>query len=628
MENDLNNKEDNDGTDNMYSYRDNSQNIKESGAIRRSMGDMNPNNDQNNNYNNKNDNIQLNISEKSSEMSNNNNNNDNINNNGMNLYWTPYLIIAIIEGIIILALALLFEREFELRDNDRGNSNCTLNRVSTINGNSTIRGNCTINGNYTINENSTISGNCTINENCTINGNCIINGNSTISGDCTINRNYTINGNNTISGNCTINGSSTINGNDINLYNFYKDEIYFNYGKLRDLNIMAFVGYGLLHTILQQNSWTSFSINTLILAISVQIAMFFNFVWKMGFNEEWEGENMDFYFINKAIFISCTISITYGSIIGKLSILQYVIMAVFEIILATMNFQLCDEKLETVDTGGALYVHLFGATFALSISVVLFCSSKAKNKIQRYEYLNVSDYFSNITSFLGLLILFVFFPSFNSALSRNQENVNRARINTYLSLFGSVVGSLVTSGILNEGRVVLEQIIYGTLTGGIIISGCCTVCFYHWAALILGTLSAVIAVVLLSKIKQYFIIWGLKDTCNVLIIHGIFGLLGGFITPMFISGLNNEDIKLYELFIDTGRSKARQAGIQVGGLFITLGISFVGGIATGFLMKVSTCNELKMMFTDAEMFRDFGENDFQNRFQIDDDKVSQPSYNN
>ncbi len=41
-------------------------------------------------------------------------------------------------------------------------------------------------------------------------------------------------------------------------------------------------------------------------------------------------------------------------------------------------------------------------------------------------------------------------------LCLEQMNVNRARINTYLSIFGSVIGSLVTSGIINEGKVLLE----------------------------------------------------------------------------------------------------------------------------------------------------------------------------
>ena len=79
--------------------------------------------------------------------------------------------------------------------------------------------------------------------------------------------------------------------------------------------------------------------------------------------------------------------------------------------------------------------------------------------------------------------------------------MNRARINAYLSLIGSVKGSVVTSGMINEGRLVLEQILYGAISGGIIISVCCSVCFFHWAALILGTLSGAIAVIILGFVK-------------------------------------------------------------------------------------------------------------------------------
>ena len=44
-------RQNNDNTDNMYSYRDDNQNARESGgAIRRSMGDVNPNNSQKQKY--------------------------------------------------------------------------------------------------------------------------------------------------------------------------------------------------------------------------------------------------------------------------------------------------------------------------------------------------------------------------------------------------------------------------------------------------------------------------------------------------------------------------------------------------------------------------------------------------
>ena len=58
------------------------------------------------------------------------------------------------------------------------------------------------------------------------------------------------------------------------------------------------------------------------------------------------------------------------------------------------------------------------------------------------------------------------------------------------------------SGMINGGRLLLEQILFGVISEGIIISVCCSVCFFHRAALILGTLSGVIAVIILGFVKS------------------------------------------------------------------------------------------------------------------------------
>ena len=72
---------------------------------------------------------------------------------------------------------------------------------------------------------------------------------------------------------------------------------------------------------------------------------------------------------------------------------------------------------------------------------------------------------------------------------------------------------------------------------------------------------------------------------------------------MFIRVLETDSqIEKYKLFTDKTRKNDTQTGIQIGGLFITLGISFVGDIASGFLMKVSACKELDWMFNEAEFF--------------------------
>ena len=68
--------------------------------------------------------------------------------------------------------------------------------------------------------------------------------------------------------------------------------------------------------------------------------------------------------------------------------------------------------LETVDIGGALYVYTLGGVFALSIGVVLFWSTKFRQKAQIYENYNRQTYFSYIATFLGMLCFFYFFSFF------------------------------------------------------------------------------------------------------------------------------------------------------------------------------------------------------------------------
>lgn len=492
---------------NMYSYRDennnNNQNIQEEGgAIKRSLGEGNPNADMVPNYY-----IPRYGPNFNNETGNGNpyyQQNNNMSNNN-SLYWLPFIIIGCFEILAIILLAVLFEKVFK--------------------------------------------------------------------------------------------------------YNLY----ILDYGLFRDMNIMVFIGFGMLHSILRRNSWISITINILIVAFSVQFSLFFNFLWKICFLEKFEYQIFDFTTLMKAIFVSSSVIISLGCVLGKLSIIQYIVMAIFETIFCSFNYQLCEQKIKIIDYGGALYIHTFGAIFGLAISIVLFFSSKMKKSFQTNDYLNKSSYFSNIIAFLGMFFLFCYFPSFNSALSLNEKLRYNGKINTYFSLFGSVMGSFITSALFNGGRFVFEQILFGSISGAVIISGCCTVCFYYWASLLIGTLSGVICVIFLTKIKPIFLRKGFQDTCNVFIVHGLSGLLGGFITPIFISGFkyieNTNPLDMNTLI--NNREYNSQAGMQIGAIFATVGFSFIGGIATGFLMKFTLCGKINEFFTDSVFFKEEENNFFE-----------------
>ena len=375
------------------------------------------------------------------------------------------------------------------------------------------------------------------------------------------------------------------------------------YGIFRDINIMVFVGFGMLHTLYTNYSKTSISINILAIALSVQVGLLTNLMWEDAFKEIRRNGIINFTTYIKAILNASTIIVSLGCVLGKLSIIQYLIMIIIETIMSSLNFQLCHVKLRIVDTGGSLYVHTFGTIFGLAIYMVFFCSTKMKNTLKSFSSYNTSNYFSNVTSFIGVLFLWIYFPSFNCSLTWNDKTRYYAVISTYLSLAGSLVTTFITSALYNKGRFVIEHILFSSFSGGVIISGCCSVCIDFWSALLIGCLSGVISVTFLKYVKPYFIKWGFDDFFNVIIIHGIPGLLGAFITPMMISGIARRRDDLNDFIFDD-REAGPQAGIQIGAIFITIGLSFISGIATGYLMKVSSCGKIVNYFKDIEFFED------------------------
>ena len=375
-------------------------------------------------------------------------------------------------------------------------------------------------------------------------------------------------------------------------------------GLFRDINVMVFIGFGMFHTLLKRYSWTSITITMMSIVFCFQIGLFTNLLWANAFNEKWISGTLNFDTFIRAIINSATVLVSTGCVLGKLTYFQHLIMIVLETIMCSLNFQLCDAKLKIVDLG-ALYIHVFGAFFGVSIYMVLFYTSKMKSKNLKENFFNKSDYTSNLTSFIGVLFLWCYFPSFNSGLVKNNNARYRASINTYFSLTGSVLGAFSFSSLLYKGRLLFEHILFGCFSGGVMISGCCSICIDHWAALLIGLCSGSISVIFLCFIKPYFIKWNYFDIYNIIYIHGIPGLLGAFITPMVIGNIKyrlNYDDHYHYLLNDMDRKNDLQAGIQVGAIFITLGLAFVSGISTGYLMKVVACGKVEKFFMDSEMF--------------------------
>lgn len=97
-------------------------------------------------------------------------------------------------------------------------------------------------------------------------------------------------------------------------------------------------------------------------------------------------------------------------------------------------------------------IHLFGAYFGLIVALMIRRHDSHKHSN------NSSDYYSNLLSMIGCLFLWMYWPSFNSAMA-NGNAQHRAIINTILSLSGSCVIVFLFTPFFREGKLHMGNIL-------------------------------------------------------------------------------------------------------------------------------------------------------------------------
>merc|ERR1712038_776106 len=103
--------------------------------------------------------------------------------------------------------------------------------------------------------------------------------------------------------------------------------------------------------------------------------------------------------------------------------------------------------LGVADVGGAMFIHTFGAYFGLACSLMF--RGKDVGASERYEE---SRYTSDIFSMIGTVILWIYWPSFNSVLASG-DGFHRAVINTYISLLASTLATSLSAHSWEIGSV-------------------------------------------------------------------------------------------------------------------------------------------------------------------------------
>lgn len=178
---------------------------------------------------------------------------------------------------------------------------------------------------------------------------------------------------------------------------------------------MIFVGFGFLMVFLKTHSWTSVGFNFLIAAYALELTIPLQGFMHMAVVEGQFGRKvqLDIPSLIMGDFGAAAVLITFGAVLGKVSVMQLWVIATFEIIFYTLNEAICAGTLQAVDMGGSMYVHTFGAYFG--VAACFFFQTK-KAKLDEFSRCG-GGYYTQLIAMVGTLFLWMFWPSFNGALA-------------------------------------------------------------------------------------------------------------------------------------------------------------------------------------------------------------------
>jgi ammonium transporter Rh len=205
-----------------------------------------------------------------------------------------------------------------------------------------------------------------------------------------------------------------------------------------------------------------------------------------------------------------------------------------------------------VDTGGSIVIHAFGAIFGLAVAATM-------TTLKEYETAIECDDTSDRYSLLGSMVLWVFWPSFCSALVAPAD-VPHTAVNVFLALCASTLATYFVSVFL-RGKMSATDIANATLAGGVEIGSTCDIAT-PGTAFVIGILAGAISTLGFAVLqKKLTDMTKMVDTCGVTYLHGLPGLLGGFAALAVASGIS--------------------FGAQLTGILVTVIIAAVAGFISG-----------------------------------------------
>ncbi|XP_006926520.1 ammonium transporter Rh type A isoform X3 [Pteropus alecto] len=264
------------------------------------------------------------------------------------------------------------------------------------------------------------------------------------------------------------------------------DEFFVLYPLFQDVHVMIFVGFGFLMTFLKKYGFSSVGINLFVAALGLQWG---TLIWGIL---HYHGQKIPIGIISmiNADFSTATVLISFGAVLGKISPIQMLIMTIIEITVFVGNEYLVVEKFMASDIGASMTIHAFGAYFGLAVAGILY-----RPGLRRGHDNEESEYHSDLFAMIGTLFLWIFWPSFNSAVADAGDKQYRAIVNTYFSLAACVLTAYAFSSLVeHRGKLSMVHIQNATLAGGVSVGTCADMDISLCVSMIIGSTAGMVSV--------------------------------------------------------------------------------------------------------------------------------------
>uniref|UniRef100_A0A4W4FU68 Ammonium transporter AmtB-like domain-containing protein n=1 Tax=Electrophorus electricus TaxID=8005 RepID=A0A4W4FU68_ELEEL len=337
-------------------------------------------------------------------------------------------------------------------------------------------------------------------------------------------------------------------------------EFLYLYANFQDVHVIVFLGFGFMSMFLVRYGFSGTGFGLLVAAMVVQWATFIN-----AFLSSFHSRKICF--LVNAELCAASALVAMGAVHGKTNPAQLLLLGLLEVTGLVVNQGLIKKLFKNDTFNTTMQLHVFGALFGVMTSWVLY-RSEAEPRHEKEKFDSKTGLFST----LGMLLLWMFWPSINFV----EAQEIRIMYSTYLSLAVSAVTAMALSVLLSpKGKINLVHVQGAALAGGVAIGAIRTV-LDPWVAMVIGMCATLLSTLGFRYMKDHMLFaFECHDTCGVLSVHAIPGILGWF-ADLFLQLVNTDDATI----------AIRFAVHYICILLISVSMSLVTGTITGFLLKL------------------------------------------